>query len=301
MNGCVTARSLSRPVWQRIQLASLPVRVRAVFGHACNLATPDGWVVALVLPQVGNGPLNVVVDGLSDGFGPVEPGMPAVLERSRIRVGGLDVTLENALVWEPCPDWRKLRGHEDAFSHRLPLVHTLAQRHAPEGSFLPLVSERAGGPTSSPQSEPAGSTSDVVHAVALKVLAMLRVGWEGDAALLQMAAAQLAGLGNGLTPAGDDFLGGTMLWAWLALSTPRSLCRVLAEAAAPRTTALSAALLHAAARGECSAAWHALLAALCQGTDVELAKAARAVLAHGATSGADALAGFLWAGLRAPS
>ena len=301
MNGCATAHSLSRPVWQRIQLASLPARVQAVFGHACNLTTPDGWMVALVLPQVGNGPLNVVVGGLSDGFQPVEPGMPAVLKRSHIRVGGLDVTLENARVWEPCPDWRELRGHEDAFSHRLRLVRTLAKQHAPEGSFLLLVSERAGKPTSSPQSELADSTPDVVQAVALKILAMLRVGWEGDAVLLQMAAGQLAGLGNGLTPAGDDFLLGTMLWAWLALSMPRSLCRTLAEAAAPRTTNLSAALLHAAARGECSAAWHLLLAALCQGTDVELAKAVRAVLAHGATSGADALAGFLWAGLCAAS
>jgi len=83
---------------------------------------------------------------------------------------------------------------------------------------------------------------------------------------------------------------------WLAHPTPRSLCRALVEAAAPRTTTLSAAFLRAAAQGEWSAAWHVLLAALNEGTEVEITAAVQDVLAHGATSGADALAGFLWIG-----
>jgi hypothetical protein len=101
-----------------------------------------------------------------------------------------------------------------------------------------------------------------------------------------------------LTPAGDDFLAGAMLWGWLAHPTPDFLCRLVIEAAVPRITTLSAAFLRAAARGECSAAWHALLAALSRGSDEEVARAARDVLALGATSGADTLAGFLWAGMR---
>jgi len=297
MSTHVTARSISRPVWQRLQQGSLAARVLAVFEHACNLITSDGCVVALVLPKAGDGPFNVVVDEQSGTFGAIQPGMPAILGRRRVRVGGLEIALESASVWEPCPDWGWLRGHKDAFARRLSLVQAFAQQHAPEGSFLLLVSDRTGKHTSSLQGEPGGSASDVAHAVAQKVLVMLQAGWKGDAALLRTGAAQLAGLGNGLTPAGDDFLGGAMLWAWLAHPTPRSLCRVLAEAAAPRTTALSAAFLRAAARGECSAAWHVLLAALCQGTDAEVASSVQGILSHGATSGADALAGFLWAGL----
>jgi hypothetical protein len=43
-----------------------------------------------------------------------------------------------------------------------------------------------------------------------------------------------------------------------------------------------------------------LLKALEGGSDEELVAAASAVLAYGHTSGADALAGFLWMGLRIP-
>jgi hypothetical protein len=91
---------------------------------------------------------------------------------------------------------------------------------------------------------------------------------------------------------------GAMVWAWLTHPTPEALCQALAETAAPRTTALSAAFLRAAARGECHADWHTLLAALSAGPDaaetVNISMAVQHILSHGATSGADGLAGFLY-------
>ena len=116
----------------------------------------------------------------------------------------------------------------------------------------------------------------------------------GDTGQLRAGAARLAGLGGGLTPSGDDFVTGVMLWGWLAHPEPSSFCQTLAQIAAPRTTTLSAAFLRAAARGECSAPWHALLAALNTGQDSEIMTAVQEILAHGATSGADSLAGFLY-------
>jgi hypothetical protein len=85
-----------------------------------------------------------------------------------------------------------------------------------------------------------------------------------------------------------------MLRAWLAHPEPRRFCQTLLDAAAPRTTALSAACLRAAADGQCTAAWHRLLAALEGGREEELAAATQEALAYGHTSGADTLAGFLW-------
>ncbi|MEA3340716.1 MAG: DUF2877 domain-containing protein, partial [Chloroflexota bacterium] len=205
-------------------------------------------------------------------------------ETSPNQEGGLEVALGKAVIWEPRPDWESLRAACDDLADRLPLLRTLALRHAPAGSLLTLTSTQAGVP-------------DATFAADREAAEILRTGWEGDAARLQAGAAQLAGLGTGLTPAGDDFLTGLMLWGWLAHPDPDFLCRALAGAAAPHTTTLSAAFLRAAARGECSAAWHALLAALSRGSDEEVAGAVLAVLAHGATSGADALAGFLWGGL----
>jgi hypothetical protein len=122
----------------------------------------------------------------------------------------------------------------------------------------------------------------------------LQKGWTGDQKRLQAAGIGLAGLGNGLTPAGDDFLTGIMLWAWLAHPDPASFCRSLLHVTVPRTTILSAAFLRAAACGECSDSWHVLLAALSEGTDAEITVAGRKILAYGATSGADTLAGFLY-------
>jgi hypothetical protein len=68
----------------------------------------------------------------------------------------------------------------------------------------------------------------------------------------------LAGRGPGLTPEGDDLLcgyaAGLVLW-----HGRRKEARAIAEAAAPRTTLLSATLLRHAARGELPEPAHALL------------------------------------------
>ena len=61
-----------------------------------------------------------------------------------------------------------------------------------------------------------------------------------------------------------------------------------------RTTTLSRAFLECAAAGEADADWHRLLAALAGGSPPgEALGCARAILAHGSTSGAAMLAGFL--------
>jgi len=310
-------------------------RVTFVFKRACNLMTADGHVIALVLPVVGDGPLNIVVDGSPGVFSVLEPGMSVWLDQGRpsslsercslapcgrlisgkiaqkqtknghealcyrvLRVADLQIDLKKAVIWDARPNWKELRALQNKIKDRLLLLQSFALRTATEGSLLPLVSRRQGG------DEPylagvksLGSTSAIVFTAAREALGFLQTGWEQDESQLQTGAAQLAGLGGGLTPAGDDFLTGAMVWGWLAHPNPGFLGRLLFEAAAPRTTVLSAAILAAAARGECSAAWHALLASLSQGTNAEVDRAVRDVLSHGATSGADAMAGFLWAGL----
>jgi hypothetical protein len=119
----------------------------------------------------------------------------------------------------------------------------------------------------------------------------------GDQRKLTGAAAALAGLGPGLTPAGDDFLAGVM-WGLRFSPDGRdvdTLCATIAAAAAPRTTLLSAALLRTAGAGLADAHWHALFDALDQDRGEDAAAALEAVLSQGATSGADAWAGFQWA------
>jgi hypothetical protein len=107
----------------------------------------------------------------------------------------------------------------------------------------------------------------------------------------------LAGLGGGLTPAGDDFIVGALLAAWAGLlgDGAEALTGPIAEAAVARTTTLSGAYLRAAAQGACTEHWHRVFAALTADDDAVLEAALRRLLAVGHTSGADALAGFLMA------
>jgi hypothetical protein len=279
----IVARSISLPAYELLQ-RPFTARVLAVFEHACDLTTPGGDVIALVTLQISDGPLNIVVDAEPGDFAVVESEAQARTDGNHLRISGLDITLAGAVVWEPHPDWNKLCDQRDTLSSRLPLLSTVAQRDAPAGSLLSTRQD---------------ALLPHIFPTVTRAVESLRAGWEGNLAKLQDAVTQLAGLGSGLTPAGDDFLTGAMLWAWLAHPSPLAFCCAVAEAAAPRTTTLSAAFLRAAARGECSAAWHQLLAALGTGTESELATAICQVLAHGATSGADTLAGFIWMASRA--
>jgi hypothetical protein len=283
------ARSISRPVRQQLHREPFVAQILAVFARACNLLTHDGQVVALVTPQVGDGPLNVVVEGARGCWAGIEPGdedRAVMLKDDVLQVGRLRVDLGMAKAWEPRPDWDALRARRAAITARLPALHAFSLRYAPANSLLTLLDSRPGGDT----------FTVTISATAQEAAHAMRQGWRGDMEGLRRGAMGLAGLGNGLTPSGDDFLGGAMLWAWSAHPAPASLCDTLAQVAAPRTTTLSAAFLRAAARGECSAAWHALLAALSVGGEAQIAAAAHRVLAHGATSGADSLAGFLYFG-----
>jgi hypothetical protein len=293
----LAALFISRSVRGRLRAGPFTGRVFAVFERACNLVAPGGNLIALVLPQVGDGPLNIVVDGGLDAFDGIEPGIPVWMEANRLRIGGLLVTLDRASIWEPCPDWDGLRDSLNTIQSRLSLLESLALDFAPEGSLLsPLPGQRPAAPCVS-HSAADGVASGAALARAHDGAEILRMGWRGDVAQLRVGAAHLAGLGGGLTPAGDDFLIGAMLWAWLAHPDPRQACRRIVEAAASRTTILSAAFLRAAAEGECSAPWHRLLAALGSGDENLLGQAVQQVLAQGSTSGADTLAGFLWLGL----
>jgi hypothetical protein len=93
----------------------------------------------------------------------------------------------------------------------------------------------------------------------LGIDAELVAGLTGDPA---EAVAYLLGRGPGLTPAGDDVLAGFLVAA-RAFGVDADRMRALTEALAPgRTTALSAAMLWHAARGECIDEVAAVVAAL---------------------------------------
>ncbi|WP_210421556.1 DUF2877 domain-containing protein [Variibacter gotjawalensis] len=103
----------------------------------------------------------------------------------------------------------------------------------------------------------------------------------------------IIGLGPGLTPSGDDFLGGAMIALATLNETKKrdAIWRLIAPHLTERTTDISAAHLSAAAEGYGHAALHAFIAALNAGENAKLTPAIDTLTAIGHTSGLDALAG----------
>jgi hypothetical protein len=118
-----------------------------------------------------------------------------------------------------------------------------------------------------------------------------------DTAAAAGAAPALLGLGGGLTPSGDDYVGGALFArAWLtdagrAPGWERTAAAVVAAAAA-RTHPISVALLGDLAAGLGWAPLHDLAAALAADAPAAARNAAHRLTRLGHTSGWDLLAGF---------
>lgn len=107
-----------------------------------------------------------------------------------------------------------------------------------------------------------------------------------------LEATNLLGLGPGLTPSGDDYLGGLMigLCALKRHDLADSLARLILPEARRRTGVISYAHLACAAEGHGSKALHEMIAAIA-GAPLDLDCCLDSLERMGATSGWDALAG----------
>ena len=121
-----------------------------------------------------------------------------------------------------------------------------------------------------------------------------------DVAAFERAALRVLGLGPGLTPSGDDFVGGVFFALHHA---PRSHWRAalpavqarFRTAAACATNVISAALLDDLMDGHSHQALHDLLDALHAEDPARIQAATTAMLGIGASSGADMLCGVVLA------
>jgi len=130
-------------------------------------------------------------------------------------------------------------------------------------------------------------------------LALAEACAENDAGGFVSAAARLLGAGSGLTPSGDDYVGGALFARRLAGMDERSLgaARDIVALAAARTHAISAALLGDLACGSSYAALHGVAEAIAVSGDDTRTWAMdahmRALAGIGHSSGWDMLAGFI--------
>lgn len=268
-------------------------RVLNVFDRACNLINQDNAVLALVTSERGLTPFGMVVASADrTPFRAVSATSAVRVEADRLIVGPLQINFASASLWTPIPDWPALRRMFAASPSRLDELSATVAESAIAGSLLDLYLTPLTRSTVSGEGVRQQAMLDRARRGAMELVHGLITG-SPEACLA--GAKALAGLGGGLTPAGDDFIVGVLLAAWAGLygEGREPLRDEIAEVAASLTTTLSAAYLRAAARGECMAHWHRLFEALLR-PDAEAVRAAiAALMAIGHTSGADALAGFL--------
>jgi hypothetical protein len=252
------------------------------FDHAINLVDANGIIFSIVQPSIGAGPFSIVVDE-ARAFPPtIHPSIPIKITADSLYIGPLQIDLRPAEVWQPVPNWNLLRKQQEDWLCYLPELQT-------------AVSQQQDRLTT-------GTPANFATQFQATTAAVREVIAHPDAAGLETAVTQLAGLGPGLTPAGDDFLLGMLLgfWATLPEAEAIELAKRVVETAVPRTTQLSAAWLKAAAQGEAWLAWHNFLEALLTGDDWQ--HAFNCILNNGATSGIASLIGFVAAtSIRKPS
>lgn len=267
----IDARFLTPQVNQWLGTSRQP-RVLHVFDRACNLINEQRDVLSVVTPQIGNGPFNLVVaDGIlfrSD----LDAGSSVSVTGSGLLLGDLDISIINARLWDPRPDWESLHTRKQSIFR---LLSYLQIKNDLEGREFDLHHSAL----SIPQSLVSKLSTTLANA---------------DITSARQNAAHLAGVGIGLTPSGDDFLMGAIYAAWIIhpVEVAGMLAHEIASIAAPLTTSLSAAWLRSAGRGEAAALWHEFFRGLLLGDPHEIRAREAKILDVGETSGEDALAGF---------
>lgn len=271
----------------------LPARPLHLFQDVCNLIDESGSVLSIQTDHLKPGPNCLVIParGWGDlGFRRHIRMDAGISHRAgQLQVGDLILEWGEAMRWDPRPDWESLRLSRSHWKSSLVKLGHLALSDGPAGGLSLLLEREAQDLHSAPLAarfvEAARPhTNSLLHAVS---------EWEDSRA--QRAAEALAGLGGGLTPSGDDYLVGVMhaLWCSVPEGEAHRRSQVLSQAAAPRTTPLSAEWLLAAARGEAGGNWHELFGSLQKGDADELRRSTWELLQVGHSSGADALTGFL--------
>ncbi len=255
-------------------------RIHSVFARACNVACGD-TLLTVCAPEAGAGPATLrlapgaAID-LRDRFDVAEP---VRCRDGRLRSRRAELVLLHAAVWR-APRTGPVLPRARIDERLRDVQHVLGLRRAACNNVL----DDAAAPVAAALGE------------ACRDLDRERAAW---------CVERLVGWGEGLTPAGDDFLVGLVVGLdALASGAPgrRSFHEALAatlERNAARTTPIASHCLRLAAGGHHGERLIRLRDALIGDRDGDgVGAALQGVLAVGASSGADTVSGLV-AGLRA--
>jgi len=251
--------------------------VAATHARGCLIALTNDRLITLFAPEIGGLPSSITVD-TPDGFS-FERSL-SVGARTAVRGGVLRVDDDFCVDLRASRPWRSaLNGLELNLAHQSVRLawETAWSALRAHGAFVALTSCAGAAITRICQ-----ATRDL------------------DTTSARQAMSALIGLGEGLTPSGDDYVVGHFVGLWSCADADGARQRFIADLGeslcgmATRTNRVSRVYLEAAAEGEVSERLATLAYRITEGANEEpVALAAAAALAVGHSSGACGVLGLL--------
>ena len=265
-------------------------RVLAVFERSFYLSTEQQSLLCIGNSKLGNGPLNVLCEfATTPSFtAQLKPNADFYRHGQRLYIDDrIKLYYQNALIWSPKPI---ISPSPDRIQQGLQKLTPLLANYSLSSGLSSLLSQLAAKESFLHASRDDPFLCKAVAAINILIDALSY----SDANLLNQATA-LIGLGPGLTPSGDDFIGG-MLLTFRSFKQDET-AQLLADWALPlaktQTNRISYAHLCCAAEGAGLAPLHNFLIALCENR--ELTPSLNAIDCIGHSSGWDALTGIVCA------
>lgn len=282
---------------QKALESGLSWKMEAVFQKGFYCRNQAGERIFFSQIPLGAGPLSALCDvpGAWDwrewGLG---PDTEIRSEGHSLRVSRFRFSYEKARRWQA----GDLAGRWDqrVMRARMELLSCEAARRSPLGGLGGLISLWPGT-----REDPPETWSPLlrlawkgIHLLYCRLCSGFSTPYDGPLPDRDREALQvLVGLGPGLTPSGDDLLGGVMITLH-ALGKKRlagTLAHAVLDLARLRTNEISRAHLACAAEGQGAEALHRAISALCLRDAPEPVRSLERMALIGATSGWDALAG----------
>lgn len=253
--------------------------VIAVFRRSLYVRDAGGAIACFGVPGLGAGPLNALCDSWPEE--PLTAGLATSWSGTTLRIGRLwAFDMGAAELWQP-----PAGNRATILAEGLSLLAKIATHGVTARGLGRLISPLVGVGSWVPDDPFERAGAAAVHTL-------------GDWLAAPMAdpppaLERLLGLGPGLTPAGDDALGGALIAtrAFGRADLADRLAAWLLPRAKSATSDISFAHLAAAAEGDGAEALHDTLAALARADGDALRAALRRLDAIGHSSGWDALAG----------
>ena len=255
-------------------------RIAAVHPSVCVLSLVDESLLTLATPTIGRLPRSITLDAPRDfAFQDILAVGADIAARSGIlRIAGsaLSIDLRPAIRWRSCLGDLRLDAKRNVVMQAL------------EAARAALLQD--------------GRSDALIRIAGTRLAALATATRTLDAAVAGNSMSELVGLGEGMTPAGDDYLVGYFAGLWTCAE--RTTARLAFIAALSErlkhsvllTGRVSRAYLEASFDGEVSERLFDLASRIAAGSDdATVRRAAATALAVGHSSGACGLLGFLQA------